>query len=481
MKDLQISDVGPIESLTIPLPDGGGVVVLRGRNGAGKTHALAAIGTLLGSKSRPPSRDGSLGAVVEGLGARLTVARRATRSGEIEIAHLEGEDPSLLVDPGLKDAGAADAERIRALLRLARAEVDPLAFASLVGGETEFRELCRESTLQATDVPAMAGAVKRDFEAAARKSENEAENLHSRAQGVASTLADLLGDTGKTAILDGVTLAQARLEHEKAIRVLERAESTQVSARKRIEAAAEARVALEEMGDAGTKESIEGTEAETVEIGTEIRRLRSELQAAEARAQQAEQELHRQKQAARQREALERSIEAAADARKIPAEELEDLRERTIATNELVERASILERSAGLREDANRLATQATAAAMRGAELRQAARATETVVTEAVSGVCGDDLSIREGRLMVRVGRGLIPFAELSQGERWRKSLDIAVSAVGASGLLVVRQEAWEGLDPENRKAVAEHAKTLGTVIVTAESDDGEIRAETLR
>ncbi len=63
-------------------------------------------------------------------------------------------------------------------------------------------------------------------------------------------------------------------------------------------------------------------------------------------------------------------------------------------------------------------------------------------MTVAVAGVCGDDMAIQEGRLVVRTSRGLIPFAEISQGERWRKSLDIAVAAVGASGLLVVRQEA---------------------------------------
>ena len=181
MREIEIMDIGPVERLTIPIPEEGGVVCLVGSNGSGKSLACQAVQALLGN-GKPVSRDGSLGATVQGLGARLTVGRRASRSGELEIAHLEGQDPSLLVDPGLKDPAAADAQRIRTLLTLARAEVDPLEFAALVGGENQLRELCRESSLAERDIPAMAAAIKRDLEAAARKYESESKNLGARAR-----------------------------------------------------------------------------------------------------------------------------------------------------------------------------------------------------------------------------------------------------------------------------------------------------------
>ena len=476
MSELKITDIGPIEELTIPVPEEGGVVVLRGRNGTGKTHALAAVDTLLGGKSRPASRDGSLGAVIEGLGARLTVARRASRTGEIEIGHLEGEDPSLLVDPGLKDAGAADAERVRALLRLARAQPDPLAFAPLVGGETELRELCKESTLEATDVPALAGAIKRDLEAAARKSENEAENLSSRAEGVVATLRDLVGDVEE--VLEGRSLVDARLIHENNIRKLERAESLQESSRKRIEAADAARESLGMMGRDGTEDRFREAAAEFVEASERCTRLKEQLTSAEEEARKAAEEEGRQFTRKHEREALERSIAAAADAQVVPEAELLEMRRALEESGDVVERASIMERSAGLRADAKLLADQADIAKRTGNKLRIAAGGTEAVVTQAVAAICGEDMEIREGRLMVRAPRGLVAFCDLSQGERWRRALDIAVAAVGEGGLLVVRQEAWEGLDPPNRKAVAEHAKSLRTVIVTAQADEGEIRAE---
>lgn len=146
-RTIELRDVGPLQHLSIPLPTEGGLVVLRGLNGTGKTHALDAVSALVGAHRKPASRDGSLGAVVEGLGVRLTVGRRSSMSGELEVAALDGEDPSLLVDPGIKGADAADAERVRALLRLSRSSVDAGAFAHLVGGDERLRELCRASSL----------------------------------------------------------------------------------------------------------------------------------------------------------------------------------------------------------------------------------------------------------------------------------------------------------------------------------------------
>lgn len=52
MTTVEIKDIGPIENLSIPVPDGGGVVVFRGKNGVGKSHALAAIDALVTGKGR---------------------------------------------------------------------------------------------------------------------------------------------------------------------------------------------------------------------------------------------------------------------------------------------------------------------------------------------------------------------------------------------------------------------------------------------
>ena len=80
-KKITLENVGPIERLSIPLPEAG-VVVLRGRNGVGKSHALQAVDSLVGGRGRPPCRDGARRAVVEGFGARITISRSLRRTGE---------------------------------------------------------------------------------------------------------------------------------------------------------------------------------------------------------------------------------------------------------------------------------------------------------------------------------------------------------------------------------------------------------------
>jgi len=485
MRELELRDVGPFERLTIPVPEDGGLVVLRGPNGAGKSHALGAVQALMGD-GRPVTRDGSMGASVEGLGARLIVARRASRSGELQVEHLEGEDPSLLVDPGLKSAEAADAERIRALCRLARAQIDPVeAFAPLVGGEAALRELCRESTLEQRDVPTLAAAVKRDLEASARKAEQEAKNLGARAEGVVRTLDDIIKGAGFEGELPEIDSREARAAHEAAVRSLSEAEGAREVAERLFRASSEASIALAYLGDRGTPAAVK--EAATLVSDTlntvkrredQLRAAQEALRVAEVQAERA-QEIHEEAVAdERQRRQLERAIAEADGVEATSDETLAGLRRAVDTSRELMESASIVDRSAGLRAEAERLKEQAQAAALRGSELRHAAQSTERIVTEAVSDVCPDDMHIEEGRLMVVTSRGLIPFAELSQGERWRRSIDISVNAVGEGGVLVVRQEALEGLDPKNRQAVAEHARKRRTVILSAEASDGELRAE---
>lgn len=486
MREISMRDVGPIEHLEIPIPEGGGVVVLRGVNGSGKSHALGAVQSLMGN-GRPASRDGSLGATIEGIGARLAIARRASRSGEVEIPHLEGEDPSLLVDPGLKSDEAADAERIRALCRLARVELDPIeSFAPLVGGEEQLREICREASLQQRDVPSMASSVKRDIEAHARKSEQEAKNLGARADGVLRTLEDMVKQYGIDPAEPPMDSRDARAQHENAVRRLSEAEGAKYVADRLFRASTEASLALQSMGDRGTEEAqqaaacVQSEAEETLrEFQEALRKAQQNVLDAQAAVERANEAHTAQLQARSQRKQLERAIAEADGVTPVSAEDLAELRKTVDETREVMESASIVDRSAGLRKEAERLQAQARSADLLASELRMAASGTEKVVTEAVSRVCPDDMRIHEGRLMVSTSsRGLIPFSELSEGERWRRAIGIAVAAVGPGGLLVCNQASWEGLDPKNRAAIAQHARELQTVILTAECDEGELRAE---
>lgn len=496
-RTIELRDVGPLQHLSIPLPPDGGLVVLRGLNGTGKTHALEAVSALVGAHRRPVSRDGTLGAIVEGLGVRLTVGRRSSTSGELEVAALDGEDPSLLVDPGIKSDAAADAERVRALLRLSGSTVDAAAFSHLVGGDDRLRELCRASSLEARgDVPAMAAAIKRDLEAAARKYEGAAENLRAKAAGVRATLDELAGDETqpKHASAEDAIAAQ-----NAAIRAHAALEGTQTERRKLRAAAKEAEAALEALGNAGTAEALEAAAGDVEQGDSAIEAARDEVARKQAAVEEAKaalaiakneletrqdfvagrrEALARQKRQAEQRAALERAIAAAGDAVDVGADELAAAAAAVHEARQQTELWAMRQRTASVREDAERLDKEANQVAIEGVHLREAAAGTERVLLEAVRAVCGDDMELHEGRLYVRTDRGRELFAELSQGERWRRSLDIAVKALNPDGILVVRQEAFESLDPPNRAEVAQYARERKVVILTAEASDGEIRAE---
>jgi hypothetical protein len=127
---------------------------------------------------------------------------------------------------------------------------------------------------------------------------------------------------------------------------------------------------------------------------------------------------------------------------------------------------------------AEELAVSAQEYAQEAAALRRKAKQTDEVLSEIVSTLPGCPLTVVDGKLSVQTRRGPTFYAELSMGERWRIALEIAIAAVGEGGLLVIPQEAWEGLDPQNRDAIAKQAKAARVVILTAECADSELKAE---
>ena len=469
--DITLTDVGPIEQLVIPVPKDGGIVVLRGPNGVGKTLALNAVQSLLeGSKRGVSSRDDTPGATVEGLGARLTVGRRASRSGEVEVAHLDGEDPSLLVDPGLKDPGAADGARIAALCRLAHVEPTPEMFAPLLHGE-DLRQLVRPDSLTRPSLPEMASAIKRDFEAHARAAESAAENAEGRAQG----LLESIKGTDTSSPHDEAILAH---DYETAAARAAELEGQAKHAMRIFTAAEEARATLvkAEADYAGpSSEVAEQALRDTLEYVRGIERAFAE---ANSKVTLRQREVVLAKEHDRQ---VQAAHEALAQVEAVQAPTAEDLRlaaHLVVMARHVQETGVLVRRALEQQEMARAAKAEAKAHRQRAEILRGAARGTEQVISAAIQRVAPRGLYVHEGRLVVDHLRGQIPFAELSHGERWRLALDVAIDAVGEGGLLVVRQEAWEGLDDENRQAVAAHARRRRSVILTAEASMDDLGAE---
>ena len=115
-------------------------------------------------------------------------------------------------------------------------------------------------------------------------------------------------------------------------------------------------------------------------------------------------------------------------------------------------------------------------------DLREKAKQTDEVLSEIVGEIPSCPLRVIDGRLVTDTERGATFYSDLSAGERWRIALDIAIQAVGTGGLLVIPQEAWEGLDPANRAAIDAQAKGAQVVVLTAEcsADDGIVAVKQL-
>lgn len=175
-----IENIGPIERVTFPCPEGGGLVVFRGRNGSGKTTALQAVEAAVTGKGKLPLADEAEESndrgTVEAHGVTLTIGKSTRRKGEADVTSLEGRlSVADLVDPGIADPDAADLRRIKALVGLSGAQAEPARFAEIVGGLAELEKLVSPDALKQGDLVSLAGAVKRGLESVARTVEQRAD------------------------------------------------------------------------------------------------------------------------------------------------------------------------------------------------------------------------------------------------------------------------------------------------------------------
>jgi hypothetical protein len=499
-KTIELRDVGPIVQLTIPIPRAG-VVEISGDNGSGKSQAQAAVSAMLSGSGTVPVRDGASSAIAEGLGVRMTVGRKTMHAGDLDLHSLEGPDPSILVDPGIKDRAAAHAERIRALCRLAHAELDRAAFHALAGGADEFALIVKPESLDKGDVPSVAAAVKRDFEAAARAAESQASNLQIEAKGIASA-AD---DVQETEAPDERAL-QAELEGASAS--LGELRGRQRQAEELRASASRARATLESYGDKGTAEAGKAAEAayakareatvvaQTIQANLveAVSAARAALAEAEKHAESAKADMRAAQQAEEaarlavdqafqdftRRKQLAQAVKAAEAAADVDPEQIAALEQRTGSARVALQRAEVVRRALDQRARARGKADQAGDALSRALKLREAARGCEQIVTDALAKVCPAGMRVEGGFLVVDTDRGAEPFDELSHGERWKWAIGIAAKAIKPPGLLVCRQEGWEALQPREKLNVNAMAIEAGLVILAARAADGPLSARVL-
>ncbi|KKM82233.1 hypothetical protein LCGC14_1321610, partial [marine sediment metagenome] len=178
---IKIEDIGPIEDLTMDIVPG--VNVLCGPNGSGKTKAIDVAEAIATGRGKLSVRDGAASGHVDGLGVTLHVGRSTRRTGELDVRVLDSRRSlAMLVDPGLKDAGAADAKRIKALLEMLGVTPDPSLFHALLGGQEGFDSVVTRRATEAGDIVEMARRIKVDIDKAARDDEDQVKRMSGMAE-----------------------------------------------------------------------------------------------------------------------------------------------------------------------------------------------------------------------------------------------------------------------------------------------------------
>jgi DNA repair exonuclease SbcCD ATPase subunit len=483
MSDITIRNVGPITEWAIPHPEQGGVVVLAGRNGSGKSTALEAIRAAIGGKADLSARDGTARGTIEAFGATITVAASTRRRGEADVVSIEGRgDVAALVDPGIADPVAADAARVRAIVAISGRSLSAADFRDLLPDPGEWERLVGE--MAAGDPVTLAGKIKRAIEAEARRHGERAAAAMSTAQTLQRENAgiDTTGEHDAAVLAERYAAARANVAE---LQADERAYAA--AAKRRANAEAELAGVQFSPGDLAAAEERAFHAHRLVhkhadEVAMMIQRLeaaKQALAAAEADgriaatlARQAEADLEAVKARAAHVATLQAIVAEAWVP--IPAPDEAAAAWRAVQdANSAMEVGGRIREALRRQEEIQRAHAKASEAARDEQRLRGAARGVDGVLSAVVS-ACSAALRVDDGRIVTDTARGQTLYADLSHGERWRLAIDFAIRAVGRRGVLVCPQEAWEGLDPDNRESVRIQLEGSGVTLYTAACSDGE-------
>ncbi len=462
MPDVTIKNIKAIRELSFDLPgDGSGVIVMTGTNGAGKTTVVTAISALLGTEaSRLAPTRGEESGEIEGFGRRLRVGKKQTVTGAPQVKILRGVDLSMIVDPKVDDPKARAKYRIRELVSLGGKKVEP---SDLLADCVEYVDVLAAKAID--DPVQCADFLKRGLESAAREKEKQADvkaELAKTRQLEAGNVDELNADS------DVRTLAEAHKSRVTALTEAEKRRDSYLSAVASNKSIDEQIAKLEAEYTGPTDR--EAFHQEWSSINDTIAQLQDQLQKAFATKSKLKNQLE-----------IIRTHDSGIDALRgqyiLPVEnpsdeELEALKEDAEAayaalldSSNLEKRKEALEKAKELRNESADIA--ATAEVIRNQIVSVQAKIQELIPSGPLSIVDSD---------LVHTERN-VPFDELSEGERWSVALTYAIDSVGEGGVIPVSQEAWQSFSPSLKQQVYDHAKAAGVVILTAQVDDGPLRA----
>jgi len=475
---IRINNVGAIEFCEVAL-EPGQVTHVTGRNGAGKTTAIRSVLAACGGPTEGlEPRDGEDAGTIDGPGIALRIGKRVSKKGQCEtfVAMESGDELQRFIDPGVKDAVAADNRRIEAMLNMAGIQIDLSDVREMIGAEDckQFEAECSPQKMKAVELVAV---LRRWLHKKAQASEVDKTRLEGEISAIPAVDSSLVTED----------VENYRKIAETAKNDLLKAETAQTEAAK---AAAELKVLSKDL-------EIEKIKAEHQSVAERIKALTVQIEEQRAALQASESVM---KSLTEQDHQISKSLKVAEDQQKkideltaklsgqVTEQHITELQERSRIAIEHHERAVVHNQkvkdqvqNATRRTDAEQRLQAATDRAKR---LRDLAGKSVGLLGKAVDQVEGfkvlqfDD----EMRLCCIHKRGEIPFAELSPGEQAVRAIQVSTGMrkkpVGKVGVVAIPQHVWESLDDDNRAVVQTFATEQEIAILVAEASHGSTSRE---
>jgi len=475
---IDIDNIGAIERVRIPAPDGGGLVILKGTHGVGKSTALSAVQSALRKDGRLPLRDGADRGNVSACGATIRVTRGKTQhGGSLDVASIEGRfSLSDLIDPGIADPERSDAARVKALVELSGTKADATLFAGIAPEPIRGRS---------DDLVSLAAIAKKEWEQVARDAEAAAAVALDKAKRESPPEgAVVVGAVDASELRERQRKAAARLtELQTADRIASEAAAKHADVAKQLEAIDEAALAADVESKTTAQKSAMEHATDCAVAANELReRLKiaeSKLAVASKLASDAVRErtdaAAKLDQARKLKAALESSVPPRVD-----QGELNAAAQETTAIEAAIKTNDEITRNAAQMQKAAEHFALADAHNSRAKKYREAAVKIDGVLSSVVAGM-GCRLRVAEGRLVLDTHRGAEKFGELSHGERTLEAIDVALSVLphDGTGVLVVDQETFSGLHDRDKAELAAKARTCNVLVLAAEvTEDAELVAE---
>lgn len=482
---IEIENVGPVAEFEADLSPG--VTVLRGRHGCGKTTILRTVQLGVGGKPdrKPAKSDGTPRGSATIAGKTLSITRVVREEGELTVDGLGELSLNELQGPRFDDPAVRDKRRINCLVRLAGVPADPSLFHECAGGREPFDVLVGAEAVKSDDLVEMAARIKRRFEKHAQDHEAKASTHGERhaaerqqAEGVDVSAPDDAVELGG-ALQDAIA-ARAKIVEQ--VAAADRAAIAVNEAQQRREKLPPAPdiAKLEQVLEEKARAHV-AAEHVTAQARAALRMAEEAEATAHFAVNDAANEVSRARRELSVRAELDRTIAEAADIDR-PSEADVRAAERAVADAQaalnLGARVRLAKQALTRAEEQAQLAKQAEQAAK---SMRAAAAETGSVLSNAIARIPGCPLRVAydddgNARLVTKTDRSESElFDDLSDGQRWRLSIEIAAAQ---GKLLVLDQAAWGELSDGTRTQIDAMARERGCYILTAQADDGELRAQ---